>query len=135
MDFSVGNDKILFKDEYSFAFLDIRPVFKGHVLLVPLNFYKNIFEIPPDVLSIISKNVKLLSTAVKNAIKCDGILIINNNIVSQSVDRFHIHIIPRNRGDGLRGFMWPRQKYQNDDEYNYYMNIIKIEIKNALKNP
>jgi len=123
------NDYV-FMDKNSKAFLDNKPLFKGHLLLIPLNHYENIFDIPYDIISELYKNAKLLSIALKNALNCDGILIINNNVISQSIKHYHIHIIPRNKKDGLKGFMWPRQKYLNDDEKNFYKN----KIINAINN-
>ncbi len=125
------NDYV-FIDRYSGAFLDNKPLFRGHLLLIPLEHYNNIFDIPYEILKKLSENTKLLSTALKNALNCDGILIINNNIISQSINHYHIHIIPRNHKDGLRGFMWPRIKYINDDEKSYYKNKI-IEAINNIK--
>ncbi len=123
------NDYV-FMDKNSKAFLDNKPLFKGHLLLIPLNHYENIFDIPYGIISELYKNAKLLSIALKNALNCDGILIINNNVISQSIKHYHIHIIPRNKKDGLKGFMWPRQKYLNADEKNVYKN----KIINAINN-
>ncbi len=114
----------IFKDKYSGAFLDNKPLFKGHILLMPLTHYNNIFDTPYETIKKLYGNAKILSTALKKALNCDGILIINNNVISQSVNHYHIHIIPRNKNDHLRGFMWPREKYIDDDEKNGYKNRI-----------
>lgn len=106
----------VFEDEEFFAFLDARPVFLGHCLLVPKQHVETVMDTPDKILSHMGGVLKKLSTAVKKAMSCDGILLITNNVVSQSVPHLHVHVIPRNKGDGLRGFMWPRQKYKDKEE-------------------
>jgi histidine triad (HIT) family protein len=97
------------------AFLDHSPLFPGHVLVIPRRHYRNLFELPVDEVGPIFATSQRLAKAVKAAMDADGIFIASNNGVSQSVDHFHIHVVPRNKKDGLRGFMWPRRKYDSDE--------------------
>ncbi len=119
---------IVFEDEHCVAFLDNRPIFRGHCLLVPKKHIENVMEASDSILCSLGAASKKLSLAVKNAVSSDGILIINNNIVSQSVPHLHIHVIPRNKGDGLRGFMWPRTTYKAGEEEEF-----KDRIQKAVK--
>ncbi|SDT70293.1 HIT family protein [Actinoplanes derwentensis] len=98
------------------AFLDIRPVFKGHVLVVPRAHVVELQDLDPDLLSSYFRFVQLLSAAVPTAMGAQGTFVAMNNIVSQSVPHLHTHVVPRTKGDGLRGFFWPRRKYDSDDE-------------------
>ena len=100
------------------AFLDIRPVFQGHVLVVPRQHVVDLPALPPSDLSAYFRFVQLLSAAVPAATGAQGTFVAMNNIVSQSVPHLHTHVVPRTKGDGLRGFFWPRRKYAGDDEAN-----------------
>jgi histidine triad (HIT) family protein len=106
---------IVFEDDVSLAFLDNRPLFPGHSLLIPREHLETIWDLPDDLLATLFENARLLSRAVRDAMDAQGAFVANNNIVSQSVPHFHVHVVPRNRKDGLRGFFWPRQKYESDD--------------------
>jgi histidine triad (HIT) family protein len=105
---------IVFEDDKVLAFLDIKPLFPGHVLLVPKIHCETIWDVPQAMSSVLFNSTRLLSVAVRNATQSDGIFIANNNIVSQSVPHFHIHIVPRNKKDGLKGFFWPRISYSSE---------------------
>jgi histidine triad (HIT) family protein len=105
---------VVYENEKVIAFLDIRPLFPGHVLLVPKFHYETIWDIPQSLSAELFNATKLLSVAVRNATQSDGIFIANNNIVSQSVPHFHIHVVPRNKKDGLKGFFWPRIDYSSE---------------------
>lgn len=96
------------------AFLDIRPLFHGHVLMIPRSHVRTMMELPDELAGPMMLATKRLSVATQTAMGSDGIFIASNNGVSQSVDHLHIHVVPRNKKDGLRGFMWPRHKYDND---------------------
>jgi histidine triad (HIT) family protein len=107
---------IVFEDPVSLAFLDDRPLFPGHSLLVPRDHHETIWDLPDDLLAPLSANVRLLSAAVREAMGAQGAFVAANNVVSQSVPHFHVHVVPRNRKDGLRGFFWPRRKYESDEQ-------------------
>lgn len=111
------------------GFLDVRPVFKGHVLIVPREHHRNIFDLPAAETGPLFETVQRTSDAVKAAFDADGVLVISNNGVSQSVDHLHVHVIPRNKKDGLRGFMWPRLKYDSDEEAASYAARVALQIK------
>jgi histidine triad (HIT) family protein len=94
------------------AFLDHRPLFPGHVLVVPRQHLVTIDDLPPAVLADLFEAVQRVSGAVRAAMGAEGTFVANNNIVSQSVPHCHVHVVPRRRRDGLRGFFWPRQRYE-----------------------
>ena len=98
------------------AFLDIRPVFKGHVLVVPRDHVVTLADLPTASLPGFFGLVQRLSSAVPAALGAKGSFVANNNVVSQSVAHLHFHVVPRTKGDGLRGFFWPRRKYDSDEE-------------------
>jgi len=110
------------------AFLDQRPVFPGHVLVIPKTHYETLADLPTKAIPNLFEAVQDLSRAVQAAAKADGTFVANNNTVSKSVPHLHVHVVPRKRKDGLRGFFWPRQKYAGDDE----MDQIAAEIRTAL---
>jgi histidine triad (HIT) family protein len=106
----------LFEDAASLGFLDARPVFAGHVLLVPRVHVETFTDLPVELIAPLFAGAQRLAGAVEKALGADGAFVAINNKVSQSVPHLHIHIIPRTKKDGLRGFFWPRQKYANDDD-------------------
>ncbi len=106
----------VFTDAISTAFLDHRPVFPGHVLLIPREHYETLADLPAPLLGPFFANVQRLASAVQTAMDAEGTFVAINNKVSQSVPHFHVHIVPRRRKDGLRGFFWPRQKYVDDEQ-------------------
>jgi histidine triad (HIT) family protein len=107
--------QVVFEDEVSLAFLDNRPLFPGHSLLVPREHREAIWDLGDELLSALFSNARLLSVAVREAMDAQGAFVAANNLVSQSVPHFHVHVVPRNRKDGLRGFFWPRRKYEDDE--------------------
>jgi histidine triad (HIT) family protein len=102
--------KIVFEDAISLAFLDYRPLFAGHCLLIPKTHYATLTDLPEDLVGPLFLNAQHLTKAVEAAMEAEGSFVAMNNVVSQSVPHFHIHIVPRKKGDGLRGFFWPRRK-------------------------
>ena len=107
---------LVFEDEVCVGFLDARPLFHGHTLLVPRAHHEALWDLPDELVAPLFVNARLLSAAVREAMGAQGAFVAMNNIVSQSVPHLHVHIVPRVRKDGLRGFFWPRRKYRNDDE-------------------
>jgi histidine triad (HIT) family protein len=110
------------------GFLDIRPVFKGHVLIVPRPHVTELSALPPDLLPGFFSLVQEVATAVPAALGAKGTFVAMNNIVSQSVPHLHAHVVPRTKGDGLRGFFWPRTKYASDDEAVAHAELIGKEL-------
>jgi histidine triad (HIT) family protein len=107
--------EVVFADELTLAFLDVRPVFPGHVLLVPRLHVETLPELSADLVSRLFRNVQLLTRAVEAGLDAEGVFVAINHKVSQSVPHLHVHLVPRNRGDGLRGFFWPRHGYPNPE--------------------
>ncbi len=103
--------EVVFDDTTVLAFLDRRPVFPGHVLIVPRDHVETLTDLPIDQVAPLFQRVQLITAAVESAMAADGSFVAMNNRVSQSVPHLHVHVVPRRRGDGLRGFFWPRRKY------------------------
>jgi histidine triad (HIT) family protein len=119
---------VVFEDAISIALLDYRPLFPGHCLLVTKQHYPTLLDLPQDLIGPLFSNVQLLAATVQRVMEADGSFVAMNNIVSQSVPHFHVHIVPRKRGDGLRGFFWPRQKLSAEE-----LAAAQMALANALK--
>jgi histidine triad (HIT) family protein len=111
---------VVLDDGPTVAFLDVRPLFKGHVLLVPRVHYETLTDLPADLLSPFFADAQRLAAAMEAVLGAAGSFVAINNRVSQSVPHLHTHVVPRNRKDGLRGFFWPRTKYDSEDEARDY---------------
>jgi histidine triad (HIT) family protein len=107
--------EIVFSDDITLAFLDIRPVFPGHTLLVPKEHHDTLADLPDALIEPLFTRARLLSRVVPEAVEAVGSFVAMNNVVSQSVPHLHIHVVPRRPKDGLRGFFWPRQKYRSGE--------------------
>jgi histidine triad (HIT) family protein len=105
---------VVYEDDGFLAFLDHRPLFAGHALLVPREHVDTLFDAPGELLGPLAAATQRLSIAVRDAMEADGVFNAINNVVSQSVPHLHVHVVPRRRKDGLRGFFWPRTKYASD---------------------
>ena len=110
------------------GFLDIRPVFKGHVLVVPRPHVPELSVLPDDLLPGYFSLVRSIAAAVPAALGAKGTFVAMNNVVSQSVPHLHAHVVPRTKGDGLRGFFWPRTKYASDEEASSFASLIGKEL-------
>jgi histidine triad (HIT) family protein len=115
-------------DEHVVGFLDSRPVFKGHVLLVPRRHYETLADLPGTLLTPLFESVQRVSRAVLDAYDAHGSFVAANNVVSQSVPHLHVHVVPRRRKDGLRGFFWPRTKYADDAEAAAYAERLRTAL-------
>ena len=120
---------IVYEDKNSLAFLDHRPLFHGHTLLVPREHFETLGDVSPQLIEPYFKAAQLLSLVVESAMDAEGTFVAMNNRVSQSVPHLHVHIVPRRKKDGLKGFFWPRTKYKSDDE----MKEVQSKIQTALK--
>lgn len=118
----------VFEDSISMAFLDHRPLFPGHCLLVPRQHYETLGDLPTKLVGPFFSNVQLLARAVEVALDAEGTFVAMNNKVSQSVPHLHVHVVPRRRKDGLKGFFWPRNKYQNEEERLRVQEAIRLAI-------
>ena len=110
------------------AFLDTRPVFKGHVLLVPRTHLETLPDLPAGQRDGFLAAAQRLATAVQDALGAQGSFVAINNTVSQSVPHLHLHVVPRTKGDGLRGFFWPRTKYADDAEAAEYAGKLRAAL-------
>ena len=108
--------EVVLDEPAALAFLDVRPVFPGHVLLVPRDHHETLADLPADLVGPLFTTAQRLARAVEAGMEADGTFVAMNNRVSQSVAHFHVHVVPRRRKDGLRGFFWPRTKYANPAE-------------------
>jgi histidine triad (HIT) family protein len=105
---------VVFEDDHSLAFLDHRPLFHGHLLLIPRDHYSTLTDLPVELVGPFFTSARLLTGVVEEAMDAEGSFVALNNRVSQSVPHLHLHIVPRRRRDGLRGFFWPRHRYDDD---------------------
>ena len=112
-------------DDLVIAFLDRSPVFKGHVLVVPKQHTVTLADLDTALVGGFFERVQRVSARMPAALDCDGTFVAINNVVSQSVAHLHVHVVPRRRKDGLRGFFWPRVKYQSDAEADDYARRLR----------
>lgn len=122
---------VVLDDEPMLAFLDLRPVFKGHVLLVPRTHVPTLAELPAALRDPLLEAAQRLSRAVVAAYGAQGTFVAMNNVVSQSVPHLHVHVVPRTKGDGLRGFFWPRTTYDDAEERERYALLLREELGTA----
>ena len=106
---------VVLDDPAAVAFLDRRPLFPGHVLLVPRGHYETLTDLPADQVEALFVRAQRVASAVEASMGAKGTFVAMNNRVSQSVPHLHVHVVPRTKGDGLRGFFWPRTTYDGED--------------------
>jgi histidine triad (HIT) family protein len=111
------------------AFLDHRPVFKGHVLIAPVQHVDTLLDLPSELMTPLLTLGAQVATALGDALGAEGTFVAMNNVVSQSVPHLHLHVVPRSRGDGLRGFFWPRTKYASTEEMVSYAASIRAALR------
>jgi histidine triad (HIT) family protein len=111
---SVAAD-VVWRDDVVVAFLDRSPLFHGHTLVVPRRHVLTLPDLAVDEVGPFFERVRLIAAAMPGALGAQGTFVANNNVVSQSVAHLHVHVVPRTRGDGLRGFFWPRQRYADGE--------------------
>jgi histidine triad (HIT) family protein len=107
--------EVVWRSEDVVAFLDHRPLFPGHVLLIPTQHIATLADLPAPQVGPLFQTAQRLERAVESALNADGTFIAINNNVSQSVPHLHVHIVPRRKGDGLKGFFWPRRGYDSEE--------------------
>jgi histidine triad (HIT) family protein len=110
------------------GFLDTRPVFKGHVLVVPRAHVATLLDVDADLLPALMGAAQRVAAAVVGGLGSQGSFVAMNNVVSQSVPHLHVHVVPRTRGDGLRGFFWPRTKYADEQEAERYAARLRAAL-------
>ena len=121
--------RMVFEDDDCLAFLDHRPVFPGHCLLIPKQHYETLIDLPANLVEPVFRDVQVLARAVETGMQAHGTFIAMNNRVSQSVPHLHVHVVPRRRKDGLRGFFWPRYPYKSDEEAKVVQQAIRAAIE------
>jgi histidine triad (HIT) family protein len=121
--------RLVYVDPIAVAFLDHRPLFHGHTLLVPRKHVETLVDLRYELIEPFFKAAQALAQAVPHAMDAEGSFVAMNNRVSQSVPHLHVHIVPRRRKDGLKGFFWPRTKYADEKE----MNAVAKKIAHSLQ--
>ena len=119
---------LVLSDEHTVGFLDHRPLFKGHVLLVPREHVVTLPDLPAPLRDPFLAAAQRLAAAMVHALDAQGSFLAMNNTVSQSVSHLHMHVVPRTKGDGLRGFFWPRTKYVDAAEAEAYAARIRAVL-------
>ncbi len=107
---------VVLDDDVALGFLDVKPLFHGHVLVVPKTHVVTLPELAPDVVGPFFERVQRIARALPAALGAQGTFVAMNNVVSQSVAHLHVHVVPRTKGDGLKGFFWPRTKYASEEQ-------------------
>lgn len=110
---------LVLEDAETVAFLDRRPLFKGHTLLVPREHVVTLPDLPAHLRDPLLAAAQRLATAMVEGLGAQGSFVAMNNVVSQSVAHLHVHVVPRTKGDGLRGFFWPRTTYADGEAGQY----------------
>jgi histidine triad (HIT) family protein len=123
---------VVYESEVAFAFLDHRPLFPGHCLVLPRRHIETLATVPPELLGPFFAEVQLVTRAVEAAMGAQGSFVAMNNRISQSVPHLHVHVVPRNRGDGLKGFFWPRTRYASDEETERVRALVEASIRALL---
>ena len=116
------------EDDRFVAFLDVRPLFPGHTLVVPRDHVEVLTDLAGADIGPLFERVKVLAGAMEVGLGASGSFVALNNRVSQSVPHLHVHVVPRTKGDGLRGFFWPRQRYASDEE----AEVVAERLRSAL---
>ena len=119
------------EDDAAVAFLDHRPLFHGHVLLIPRAHHETLTDLPPGVVGPLFSRAERLARAVESALKAEGTFVAINNRVSQAVPHLHVHVVPRRKGDGLKGFFWPRTKYESEEQMSRVAEAIRAELEST----
>lgn len=131
-----GEAMTVFRNDACLAFLDRRPLFRGHCLVVPCDHYETLPDLPAPLIEPLFSATRLLTAAVPVAMEAEGAFVAINNRVSQSVPHLHVHVVPRRPKDGLRGFFWPRTAYGDDRDARSVAEAIRnaIELAKGARN-
>jgi histidine triad (HIT) family protein len=122
--------EIVYEDSSSIVFLDTSPLFPGHALVCPKQHYDTLMDVPPELLTPLFSTAQKVARAVEAGLGAEGSLIAINNKVSQSVPHLHVHVIPRRRKDGLKGFFWPRKPYGSAEEMKQTADALRSALQN-----
>ena len=124
--------RVVLDDDAVIAFLDVRPVFKGHVLVVPRRHVVTLPDLDRAEIGPYFERVQRVAAAMPDALDAHGTFVAMNNVVSQSVAHLHCHVVPRRRKDGLRGFFWPRTRYADDVEAETVAASIRVALQEMM---
>lgn len=116
---------VVWEDSRTLAFLDRRPLFPGHTLLIPKRHLETLPDLEPELVAPLFEKAQWLARAMELALGAEGSFVAVNNRISQSVPHLHVHVVPRRKKDGLKGFFWPRQKYVDAEEEALYRNLLR----------
>jgi histidine triad (HIT) family protein len=119
----------VYEDDVSIVFLDNGPLFPGHCLIAPKLHVETLADLPPSLVQPIFANAQLIARAVERGLSADGSFVAVNNRISQSVPHLHVHVVPRRKKDGLKGFFWPRQPYRDEDEKALVLSALRSAVK------
>ena len=125
-------DVLVYRTDQVVGFLDIRPVFHGHVLLVPRAHHETLDDVPAALAAPLQTATQVTMHALREAVGAQGAFVASNNVVSQSVPHLHWHVVPRTRGDGLRGFFWPRHPYADEAALQQMRERVRAAIQAAM---
>lgn len=125
----------IYQDEETVVFLDSGPLFPGHCLVCPRTHIANMLELPVDMMPKLFRTAQLVAKAVERGLGAEGSFVAVNNKVSQSVPHLHVHVIPRSKGDGMKGFFWPRKPYNGDDHIAETQRALKQAIADIASSP
>ena len=123
---------MVLEDEVSAAFLDDEPLFPGHLLLVPRVHYETLLELPTSLIQPLFLTARLLARALEAGLGAEGTFVAVNNRISQSVPHLHIHVVPRRRKDGLKGFFWPRHPYRDEAHMEEVRKLLQDTVRALL---
>jgi histidine triad (HIT) family protein len=123
-----GSADLVLDEQDVVAFLDVRPVFKGHTLVIPRAHVETLLDLPGALRDPYLEAVQRVARAMETGLGAKGSFVAVNNRVSQSVPHLHTHVVPRTKGDGLRGFFWPRHKYAGEDEAREYAKKVRAAL-------
>ncbi len=118
----------VYESDTIYGFLDARPVFKGHTLVVPRQHIDTLLDLPDELMPDLFGAARSVAGAVRDGLGAQGSFVAVNNVVSQSVPHLHVHVVPRTKGDGLRGFFWPRTRYADDAEAESYAAKLRAAL-------
>lgn len=119
---------VVLEDEDCLAFLDHRPLFPGHVLVIPRVHHETLLDLPVADVGPLFANARLIAAALERGLEAQGTFVALNNRISQSVAHLHVHVVPRRRRDGLRGFFWPRTGYDGPEHSSRVRDAIRAAV-------
>jgi histidine triad (HIT) family protein len=122
---------VVLEEPHAVAFLDHRPLFPGHCLVIPRTHFETLADLPREEIEPFFATVQVLSRAIPDAMGKPGSFVAMNNVVSQSVPHLHVHVVPRKPKDGLRGFFWPRRKYESEAEMIEARDAVRSALERA----